>query len=141
MRFSGKTVVVTGAASGIGAESARLFASEGAIVFAADISEEKMMLPGKPRGEHFERGASSAVAGVPADLEPIESRGIDPAQPFEHEPYRTQSGWSCAPPLAGQARRPWKMIRWLRSHHWSRGKSAMSARSVCGTLVPSSTSA
>lgn len=40
MRFSGKTVVVTGAASGIGAESARLFAREGAIVFAADIDPE-----------------------------------------------------------------------------------------------------
>ena len=39
MRFSGKTVVVTGAASGIGAQSAKLFASEGAIVFAADIDE------------------------------------------------------------------------------------------------------
>lgn len=38
-RFSGKTVIVTGAASGIGAESARLFAAEGAIVFAADIDE------------------------------------------------------------------------------------------------------
>ncbi|ANY20172.1 2,5-dichloro-2,5-cyclohexadiene-1,4-diol dehydrogenase [Tsuneonella dongtanensis] len=37
MRFSGKTVVVTGAASGIGAETARLFAREGAVVFAADI--------------------------------------------------------------------------------------------------------
>ena len=40
MRFSGKTVVITGAASGIGAETARLFASEGATVFASDINDE-----------------------------------------------------------------------------------------------------
>ena len=37
MRFSGKTVVITGAASGIGKAAAQLFASEGATVFAADI--------------------------------------------------------------------------------------------------------
>jgi NAD(P)-dependent dehydrogenase (short-subunit alcohol dehydrogenase family) len=37
MRFSGKTVVITGAASGIGAATTALFASEGAIVYASDI--------------------------------------------------------------------------------------------------------
>ncbi len=37
MRFSGKSAVVTGAASGIGRETALLFAREGAQVFAADI--------------------------------------------------------------------------------------------------------
>lgn len=37
MRFSGKTVVVTGAASGIGAATTGLFAGEGATVFASDI--------------------------------------------------------------------------------------------------------
>ena len=39
MRFSGKTVVITGAASGIGKAAVLLFASEGATVFAADIDE------------------------------------------------------------------------------------------------------
>ncbi len=40
MRFSAKTVIVTGAASGIGAEATRLFAAEGATVFAADIDRD-----------------------------------------------------------------------------------------------------
>ena len=39
MRFSGKTAVVTGAASGIGKASVLLLASEGATVYAADIDE------------------------------------------------------------------------------------------------------
>jgi len=39
MRFQDKTVVVTGAASGIGRATALLFAAEGAKVFAADIDE------------------------------------------------------------------------------------------------------
>lgn len=39
MRFHNKTVVVTGAASGIGRSAAILFAAEGAKVYAADIDE------------------------------------------------------------------------------------------------------
>ena len=38
MRFSGKSVVVTGAASGIGRATTLLFAREGATVFAADLN-------------------------------------------------------------------------------------------------------
>ena len=40
MRFDGKTVIITGAASGIGAQSVRLFASEGARVIAGDIDDD-----------------------------------------------------------------------------------------------------
>jgi NAD(P)-dependent dehydrogenase (short-subunit alcohol dehydrogenase family) len=36
-RFDAKTVIVTGAGSGIGAEMARMFAEEGAVVFGADL--------------------------------------------------------------------------------------------------------
>ncbi len=38
-RFQGKSVIVTGAASGIGRAAARQFAAEGAIVIAADLSD------------------------------------------------------------------------------------------------------
>jgi NAD(P)-dependent dehydrogenase (short-subunit alcohol dehydrogenase family) len=45
-RFAGCTVVVTGAASGIGFEMSRLFSEEGAVVFAGDVTT------GVPRSCH-----------------------------------------------------------------------------------------
>lgn len=42
MRFKDKSVVVTGAASGIGAEMVKLFAAEGASVVAADLQPESI---------------------------------------------------------------------------------------------------
>ncbi len=42
MRLEGKTVIVTGAASGIGLATAKLFASEGAAIVAADWNRERL---------------------------------------------------------------------------------------------------
>ena len=40
-RLEGRVAIITGAASGIGAASARLFASEGARVLIADMQESQ----------------------------------------------------------------------------------------------------
>jgi NAD(P)-dependent dehydrogenase (short-subunit alcohol dehydrogenase family) len=59
MRLNGKTAIVTGAASGIGLASARLFASEGARVLAVD-------LPDKGLAETI--SSSSAISALECDI-------------------------------------------------------------------------
>lgn len=67
-RFTGKSVIVTGAASGIGRASSRLFAAEGASVIAADKSpnvHETVDLITKAGGKAV---AMEMNAGDPADV-------------------------------------------------------------------------
>ncbi|MFJ8301141.1 SDR family NAD(P)-dependent oxidoreductase [Streptomyces sp. NPDC094447] len=56
-RFAGTTAVVTGAASGIGAASARRLASEGATVVLADIADDA----GEAVAEEIRQGGGSAL--------------------------------------------------------------------------------
>ncbi|MAG84067.1 hypothetical protein CMK10_07910 [Candidatus Poribacteria bacterium] len=55
MRFQGKSVIVTGGASGIGAATVKLFIDEGARVIIADIDPKGQSLaektqPTRPKG-------------------------------------------------------------------------------------------
>ncbi len=64
MRFSGKCVVITGAASGIGRSATLLFAREGATVFAADLNLD----------------GAKAVAAEGENIVPVACDVCDPAQ-------------------------------------------------------------
>jgi len=70
-RFSGKTVIVTGAASGIGRASAELFAAEGAAVLAADLSGDVNAVAAAIRNNGGNAEAVLMDAGSSADVERI----------------------------------------------------------------------
>ena len=59
-RLDGKVAVITGAASGIGRRTAELFISEGALVVAADVQDE--------RGKALVQGLGSRASYVHADV-------------------------------------------------------------------------
>ena len=59
-RLEGRTAIITGGASGIGAASARLFASEGARVLIADMQQE--------RGEALAKEIGSDAAFCKVDV-------------------------------------------------------------------------
>ena len=63
MRLAGKVALISGAAGGMGAEEARLFAREGAKVIIADVLEDE--------GRQVEagiRGAGGEAVFVPLDV-------------------------------------------------------------------------
>ncbi|MFP3550921.1 SDR family NAD(P)-dependent oxidoreductase [Paraburkholderia sp. SIMBA_049] len=61
--FDGKTVIVTGAGSGIGREAARAFSSRGAHVYAADVNE-----PGLSETEDLIREGGGKVTSAHIDV-------------------------------------------------------------------------
>ena len=61
MRLNNKTVLITGAAQGLGAEIARLFSEEGAFVFVADLNEAD---GSKTAGEIKDKGGKALFVSL-----------------------------------------------------------------------------
>ncbi|MFS0736718.1 SDR family NAD(P)-dependent oxidoreductase [Sphingomonas sp. 1P06PA] len=73
-RLAGRVAIVTGAGSGIGRATARLFASEGAWVFAADLSDGIDATVEAIRGDGGQASAIRADAGDEAAVSDLVAR-------------------------------------------------------------------
>ena len=94
--FHGKTIIITGAASGIGRATARIFAREGANVVCADLNEAGVR---ETAGEVNAKG-SQALA-VKTDVTSRKAgRGYDQARNrrIRHRALPVQFGWRRDPP-------------------------------------------
>jgi NAD(P)-dependent dehydrogenase (short-subunit alcohol dehydrogenase family) len=75
-RLQGKSAIVTGAGSGIGRASAKLFAAEGARVLAADVTEEVEETVAQIRAAGGIAIAAKADAGDEAQVKALVDRAI-----------------------------------------------------------------
>lgn len=76
-RFTGKSIIVTGAGSGIGRASATLFAAEGGLVIAADKTEAVHETVAGIRSNGGTAEAVQMDAGSEADVQALVARAVD----------------------------------------------------------------
>lgn len=72
MNFHGKTIVITGASSGIGAETARLLRLQGARVIGVDRNDPMLTLDGFVKADLSEEAAiDAAIRQLPASIDAL----------------------------------------------------------------------